>query len=251
MNYQSNIFNKAAIYDMLFFNIKTVLEYSSLDELEEKNPDMYENWKILMSEKFNSSTSMTMKKLYDEYAINYPEYSKIVTITYGKIYINDTHGKVDRILKKISGFDEAIILETFFDVLNNMPDITLVSFNGNKDLQTLVKRFLYKRAELNTIKTLPLIIKKSLSSKPWESSNIDINYVWKFNAYEDNLPTLSILTDFLGLKKNTELLTDSELSKYYWNNIDENVDETIKFVELQSVNNTNLLIQFINEIRNI
>ncbi len=251
MNYQSDIFNKAAIYDMLFFNVKTVLEYPNLDELEKNKPDMYENWKILMTEKFNSSTSTTMAKLYEEYAINYPEYSKIITISYGKIYMNDVAGKVDRILKKITGFDEAIILETFFDVLTNMPDVTLVSFNGNKDLQTLVKRFLYRRAEVNTIKTLPSVLKKALNAKPWESGNIDINYVWKFNSYEINLPALSVMSDFLGLKKNTELMTDQELSKYYWTNIDEKTDETLKFVELQSINNTNLLIQFINEIRNI
>jgi len=251
MNYNSDIFNKAAIYDMLFFNVKTVLEYPDLTELEKNKPDMYENWKILMGEKFNESSTTTMANLYAEYAINYPEYSKIITISYGKIYMNDVQGKVDRILKKITGFDEAIILETFFDVLNNMPNVTLVSFNGNKDIQTLVKRFLYRRAEVNTIKTLPTVVKKALNAKPWESGNIDINYVWKFNAYEANFPAISIMSDFLGLKKNTELMTDSELSRYYWNNIDEKTDETLKFIELQSINNTNLLIQFINEIRNI
>ena len=250
MNYQSDIFNKAAIYNMLFFNVKSVLEYPTLDELQTNKPNMYENWKILMTEKFNSS-STTMAKLYDEFAINYPEYSNIISISYGKIYMNDAQGKVDRILNKITGFGEAIILETFFDVLNNLPDVTLVSFNGNKDIQTLVKRFIYRRTELNTIKTLPLVVKKALNTKPWESGNIDVNYVWKFNAYETNLPTISIMSDFLGLKKNTELMTDSELSRYYWSNIDENTDKTLKFIELQSINNTNLLIQFVNEIRNI
>ena len=250
MNYQNDIFNKAAIYDMLFFNVKSVLEYPTLEDLEKAKPDMYENWKLLMIEKFNSLTT-TMSKLYEEYAINYPEYSKIITITYGKIFMNENAGKVDRILKKITGFNEAIILETFFDVLNTMPDVTLVSFNGNKDIQTLVKRFLYRRAEVNTIKMLPTVIKKALNAKPWESGAVDINYVWKFNAYEGNLPALSIMSDFLGLKKNTDLMSDSEISKYYWCNIEESNDDTLKFVELQSINGTNLLIQFINEIRNI
>lgn len=251
MNYQSDIFNRAAIYDMLFFNVKSVLEYPTLFDLQTSKPEMYDNWLSIISEKYNDS-NLPLEKLYKEYAVNYPEYCRIITITYGKVYMNETAGKMDRVLKKITGENETIILETFFDVLNNMNDnITFCSFNGFKDIQNIVKRFIYRRSEVNTIKIIPLSIKKVLSLKPWESGVIDINSVWKFNCYECGVPELSIISSFLGLKKTVQLMSNNDLSKYYWEKIENFPDDTLKNIELQSINETNILIQFINEIRTL
>lgn len=253
MNYQSDIFNPAAIYNMLFFDLKTVLEHPTLDALQQAKPEMYGNWLDIMREKFNTDNSMSLETLYDEYAINYPEYCRIVTITYAKVYMNETAGKMDRVLKKVTGENEAILLETFFDELNNVSDdnTMLVSFNGNKDIQTLVKRFIYRRSELNTIKTLPKVIKRVIGAKAWETGVIDINNVWKFNNYEYNQPSFSVISDFIGLKKNVDLLSNNGISNYYWNNIETKQDECLKHIELQSMNHTNMLIQFINEVRNL
>jgi hypothetical protein len=249
MNYQNDIFNGAAIYNMLFFNVKTVLEYPTLDLLQTHKPEMYKNWILLMGDKFNN-LNLSMEQLYSEYGILYPEYTKIVCITYGKVFLNETEGKMDRTFKKITGLKESIILETFFDELNGIDTgTTLCSFNGNKDIQLLVKRFIYLRSELSLIKKIPSLIKETLNGKPWENNIVDVNSIWKFNTYESNLPTFSIITDFLQLKRNVEMLSDNDLSKYYWNNIDEHQDETMKFIELQSINNTNMMIQLLNELR--
>lgn len=252
MNFQSDIFNKPSIYNMLFFNIKTVLEYPTLDELAKNKPEMLDNWKILMGEKFNTM-NLSMEALYSTYGINYSEFSKIVCITYGNGFMNDKTGLFDRKLNKIIGNNEALILETFFDVLNNMnsDNMMFCSFNGNKDIQTLIKRYILKKNEINTIKTLPVSIKKVLNLKPWESGIIGVNTTWKFNNYEDNYPSFAIISDFIGLRKNTNLMTDNDLSNYYWDKIEIAPTETFKNIELQSMNITNMLIQFINEIRNI
>lgn len=47
------VFNKASIYDMLFFNIKAVLEHPTLADLQEKNPALCERWKYLSKSKYD------------------------------------------------------------------------------------------------------------------------------------------------------------------------------------------------------
>ena len=44
-------------------------------------------------------------------------------------------------------------------------------------------------------------------------------------------------------------MENNDLSKYYWDNIDDKEKETLDFVALQSATQTNLVIQLINELR--
>jgi hypothetical protein len=113
----------------------------------------------------------------------------------------------------------------------------------------LIKRFLYNRTKPDAVKYLPVILKKALNLKPWESGIIDTVNVWKFNGFEYS--PLMLVADFLDLKKNTDLLTHEELSRHYWMNVGVKPEETLKFIELQSVNQTNLVIQLMNELRQI
>lgn len=253
------VFNASAIYDMLFFNVKAVLIHPTLKELEEKNKPMFNRWNYIAETKYNASVvdEKYAQQIYEKNAVSHPEFNKIVVITYGNLYKDNDSNEVKRYLKKISGHDEANVIEQFMEVLN------VVSSDGSKsdsyptigghniisyDIPLLIKRYIANRNSIS-IKRLPYILKRSLNIKPWETGLMDTVNVWKFNGYDYS--SLMLIADFLGLKKNIDLMTNSELSKYYWENIASKPDETLDFIGKQSATQVNLVIQLLNELRQI
>lgn len=246
------VFNKSNIYEMLFINVKSVLIFQTLNELKEKNKLMYDHWVYISENKFESG-----EKSYQKNAPNYPEFSKIVAISYAKLH--SENGQMKRFLKKIVNIDESILLMEFMEVLDFISKEcmqskpvyfpTLCDYNIiGYDIPFLIKRFIFNKEKLNN-KELPQILKNAMTIKPWESGIIDANSVWKFNGFEYN--TLPLIAEFMGLKKTVDLLSNSNLSEYYWNNIDNNPEETLKFVSLQSATQINLVIQLMNELRQL
>jgi len=259
-----DVFNRSAIYDTLFFNVKGVLQYPTLKELEENNKALYERWNYLLETKYlnipaGQAVDMAAysQKKYEENAVYYPEFSRIVVISYAKLYIED--GKIKRTLKKIANDNEEIVIATFMDELKQVssdssrstPQVfpTLCGYNIiSYDIPMLIKRFIVNREKIND-KQLPYILKRALNIKPWESGLMDMVNVWKFNGY-DIMP-LMLIADFVGLKRTTDVLALPEFSKYYWENIKTSPDKTWEFIGLQSVTHTNLVIQLLNELRQL
>lgn len=259
-----DVFNRGAIYDTLFFNVKAVLQYPTLKELEENNKALFERWDYLLKTKYNNIPEGQMidmiaysQKKYEENAVYYPEFSRIIVISYAKLYIED--GKIKRTLKKVANDNEEIVIATFMDELNQIssdgsrstPPVFPILCGYNiisYDIPMFIKRFIHNRSKLET-KTLPFILKRALNIKPWESGLMDAINVWKFNGF-DNMP-LMLIADFMNLKKTVDLLPLPEFSKYYWENIKKEPDKTWEFVGLQSVTHTNLVIQLMNELRQL
>jgi hypothetical protein len=263
-----DVFNKASIYEMLFFNVKSVLIYSTLKDLEEKNKSLFDSWKDLAFNKHypdkiykdlvGDELRQFEESMYQNNAPNYPEYSRIITITYAMLYMEN--GTLKRSLKKFTGENEHNIIEQFMDILHQLSSDGELSTPKNfpmlcghniisHDIPLLIKRFIINKNKFKTNKELPLILKKSLIMKPWESGIIDTINVWKFNGY-DYMP-LMLISDFMNLKRTVDLLPNNELSKYYWNNVVENPEETLEFISLQSATQTNLVIQLMNELRQL
>lgn len=255
MSLFDDVFNKASIYDTFFFNVNYVLEYPNIKELEKNNINLYNCWLNQPINKYLDSGGV--ESTYNEKAINYPEFVKIVAITYGTIYMDGY--KLKRHFKKIVGDDENVVLNTFINVLS------LISSDGIKstpnyfpilcgyditkiDIPILIKRFLYKKENMES-KTLPYILKRALTLKPWESGVIDVVNVWKFNG--GGGITLETISNYMGLKKTVNLLTPKEISNYYWDNIETKPDDTLEYISLQSATTTNLVIQLMNDLRQI
>jgi hypothetical protein len=199
-----------------------------------------------------------LQSTYSEKAIYYPEFSRIAAITYASLYSDN--GTLKRSFKKIVNEDEYIVIATFMDVLH------LLSSEGvksnpqffpmlcghniiNYDIPMLIKRFVLHRNKFETNKQLPLLLKKSLNAKPWEANVIDTVSVWKFNG-NDYTP-LMLIADYLGLKKTVDLNALPDVSKKYWEMVEVNSTEALEFVSLQSATQTNLVIQLINELRQL
>jgi hypothetical protein len=264
------VFNRAGIYDMFFFNIKTVLEYKDLPSLERENPMLYERWEHLCNWKYvvdyekvytGEMRAEEAKQLtYEKHAVKHPEYCKIVAITYATLKNEDD--KIVRVLKKIVNNDETIVIKQFFDVLR------FLSSNGvsanpqffptlcghdiiGRDIPFLLKRHIMlskKNGSSITDKQIPFMLKRSLDSKPWESGVIiDTANVWKLNGYDRF--SLMMISDFLGLKKTVEVVSHKELSKYYWDNVGSSEKDTLDYIGLQSATQTNLIIQLMNELK--
>lgn len=260
------VFNQASIYDMLFINIKSVLEFPTIKELKENKPHLYEQWESIAKYKYHMDTTnvpgeeagaLVLQDVYLKYAPFYAEYSKIVGITYAKVYSEDN--KLKRKINSIVLDSEKQIIENFQAILHqissaglNSTPPSLPNFCGhnivNYDIPLFIKRFLNYRNDLN-IKFIPVVLKNHLQSKPWDTNVIDTVNIWKFKGKE--YPSLNLITEFMGLKKTTELLTMTELSKYYWDNIKEKPEETLEFIKLQSATQANLTIQLINELRTL
>ena len=112
-----DVFNAQGIHEMLFFNSKTVLIHSSIDELEKENESMYKRWLYLAKNKHSDKYAKNTKAqtVYEQNAINYPEFSRIAAITYAKVYVDN--GTLKRYLKKIVNVDEFVVLSTFLEEL--------------------------------------------------------------------------------------------------------------------------------------
>jgi hypothetical protein len=254
-----DVFNARKLQEMLFFNIKAVLIYPTLNDLEEKNKPLFERWKYLANTKHNANIvdSKYQQEIYQNNAINYPEYCKIVAITYATVYYEKADLK--RYMQKIANENEEITIASFMNVLNQLSSEGVKSnpqyfpiLTGHNiiayDIPLLIKRFLLHRNTLED-KNLPFILKRALGIKPWESGVMDVVNVWKFNGFE--YTSLMLISDYLGLKKTVDLLPNNELSKYYWDNVKEKPKETLEFVSLQSATQTNLVIQLLNLLRQI
>jgi hypothetical protein len=257
------VFNRLSISDMLFFNVKAVLIHPTLDDLKEKNPKMFERWKYLSKSKydceiFNGNVFGDGEvEIYEEKAIYYPEFTRIVAITYAFIQLEKSVPK--RYFKKIVSEDEYVVIANFMDVLHQLsseavqstpPSFPMLCGHNiiNYDIPLLFKRYvLYKDKFLAEEQLLPLILKRTLNAKPWESCVIDTVSVWKFNG-NDYTP-LMLIADHLGLKKTVDLETLSDVSRQYWKTVMDNPEKALDEVALQSATQTNLVIQLINELR--
>lgn len=254
-------FNKSSIYDMFFINVKAVLEFPTLEDLKENKPQMFDRWKCLSKYRFGvdfeSSDELVIRKTFYENAVKFPEFLKIIAITYAKIY--SENGSLKRDFKKISLPNEMDNIQLFMDVLHQIssdgvkssPQYFPIICGHNViayDIPLLIKKHIQHRTEL-TNKQIPLILKIGLDAKPWESTVVDVINIWKFNGYD--YMSLMMISDFMGLKKTQDLLSYDELSKYYWENIKSKPEETIEFIVKQSANQTNIIIQFINEMRQL
>ncbi len=251
------VFKPRGIYDILFFNVKSVLIYSTLFDLEKNNRLLYNHWEYLSKTKYNVTVENTenLQKVYEQNAPYYPEFSKIVAITYATVYYENT---LKRKLERIANHDEFIVLSTFMDELYRLSSEGVTSTPEhfpilcghnikNYDIPLLIKKFIFYRNRFETNKQIPYILKRTLDMKPWDTGVIDTVNVWKFNGYDN--ATLMLISDFMGLKKTVEVLSPDELSRHYWKNYDEKPEDTLDFVSLQSATQTNLVIQLMNELR--
>ena len=262
MGLYSDVFNRAKIYNLLFFNIKTITEKSSFEYLNDNQRLL---WERLSSKQYPNEI---LVDTYRKYGVFYPEFSKIIGLSYGYVSVGED-GNLKRELKQVINMNEGIIIETFFDILNQAAVLAKNPVNGvqpknilcghniiDYDIPFLLKRFMVNKLKGNNFSdkniVIPELIKKALDNKPWESSSvIDTSTVWKFNSYSGGKAPLESIVETLDLKRNVVMLPIEEVSSYYWKNIEIQPQETLKNIGLQALNTVNCVIQLMNEFRRL
>lgn len=256
------IFNKGSIYETLFFNIKAVTKYPNFEKFKEEEPEFSKQWEFIAKTKYNTTTIDEIPELmndcYKNKAVLFPEFSKIVAITYATITVEDNQLK--RNLKKNVDHNEFNVISSFNNLLQKIssdgvksrPEYlpTLCGHNIiTNDIPLYIKRLIYNRNFFEKKENIiPFILKKHLKAKPWDANIIDTINLWKFNGVS-NTP-LSIISEHMGLKKTIKIDEMNDFSLKYWNLVEQGKsDESLKYVGLQSATHTNLSIQILNELR--
>lgn len=258
MSVYDKVFDKNILLDNIFFNVKTVTKHKDADEFKNNEPNLYEEWiNSLYVPDENKNNYVYLNKKYSSECVYIPEYAKIVAITYAYMEIVDN--KLKRNIFHIVDNDESVIIDKFFSFLNqkfidsqeSTPKFLhkLTGHNiTNFDIPFLIKRFLILNANNSHEKILPPLFKMSISSKPWESNIIDTADVYRFGGNKHT--SLSLISEVLGLKKTVTLEKNDVLSEKYWSSF-ENRDVVIKEIVSQSMNITNLVIQYLNQLKNL
>jgi len=247
------VFNPSTVYGSFYLNAKAVLEYKDLETLKKEKPEMFLLWNNI-SDKLYSQT--TPHHSYNINAVNYPEFTKLVCVTYGTLSF-DGEGNLKRNIKQIVNDDEVSVLKSLYDVLNQVSvsekGPKTICGHGVKDyiIPLIVKRYLKNMGEMTEEQTkFPTILKSVLNSKPWNSSKmIDVIDVWRFNGVGRS--SIQLISEFMGLKKNVELMSNQKISEYYWENIGKSPEKTLKNISLQSANELNLVVQLMYKLRKV
>lgn len=155
---------------ILWFDIETAPEVNQSDFNTYPKKRLWENKMI------EKGITTTFERSYMEKASIYPEFAKVVCISY----------LVDNQVKSLIGQDEAMLLLEFNDVLALHQDATLGGFNINEfDIP-----FLRKRMMINDI--LPNKKLRIGNAKPWEVDTVDVFRIRKQASFGCSLDLLSM-----------------------------------------------------------
>ena len=205
------------VEDLAIFDIETVrLE----KELSLDSP-YFTAWAYKKKKEGITDNDKLLETYYKESGL-YPEFSKIVCISVGRI-VGD-----ELITKSYSSHNEKELLESF-----NHDIGLVVGHNRNTKLVGFFSSgfdtpFVQKRMIINGIE--PHDIFDTFDDKPWLiNSNIDISILWKGGSYS-RASLLAIATAF-GLPSPKDELSGDMVGEVYWNDSDNGLERITKYCE--------------------
>ena len=180
---------------ILWFDIETAPEVNGSEFSSYPKKRLWENKMI------EKGITTTFERSYMEKASIYPEFAKVVCISYS----------INNQIKSLIGQDEAILLMQFNEVLAFHQDAVLGGFNINEfDIP-----FLWKRMMINGIKP-----HKKLcigNAKPREIDTIDVFKIRKQTSFGCSLDLLSMT--LLGESPKLEMSWSNVAYCYYADNL--------------------------------
>jgi predicted PolB exonuclease-like 3'-5' exonuclease len=196
--------------DCIFFDIESAPEYKQLPD----TGPVRDSWIYKMKyEKENvESGKTTYEQLYDDKAALYPEFSKVVAITLGKVKDNAIK------LFSIAGHEEDKVLNSFNKVING----SLSQNKGTKLVGFAISQFdipfLLKRCIILGIAPNQLIDINHL--KPWNCDTfiIDLKTLWRGGSATDS--SLINVAIALGLPSPKSDMEGAQVHKIYYSDPD-------------------------------
>ncbi len=209
------MYTKKEIENSLFFDIETASKYPSFKEFEEKEKNLSKLW----AEKYHPSNYKkemeknptiyiyTLDEIYNKYAGLYPEFSKVICISFGLLIKTDKN-TIEKEITNVSSHNEVDLLKDTKLFFNSLKNMNLTGFNiKGFDIPFLCKRFLINGIEL------PELLKIK-GKKPWELTVIDIMDDWKFGSFGNNT-SLDVLCETLGVVSPKDDIQNYQVSEVY------------------------------------
>ncbi|HEY9082020.1 MAG TPA: ribonuclease H-like domain-containing protein [Vicingaceae bacterium] len=223
---------KIRLEKILFLDIETVAQQPNFNSVDERLQKFWEQ-----KAKYIAADE-TPEEAYSRAGI-YAEFGKIVCISVGFITYEGSEKKLR--LKSFYGDDEKLLLEEFFDLLNNyfnQADHLLCAHNGKEfDFP-----YIARRALVNGL-NIPFILDLA-GKKPWEVAHLDTLQLWKFGDYK-NYTSLGLLTAIFNIPTPKDDIDGSMVNQVYWEEKD--VERIKIYCEKDVVALTQLFLRYRNE----
>ena len=210
------VLNKLNLKNVVFFDIETVALY---DELPENSPT-WDAWQYKM-ERDGKSTD-NLPESYKKTAALYPEFSKVVCISIGRIKGNKLN------LKSYSG-EEKELLQNFTDDLNLVTDAIPKTLLCGQAIIGFDVPFLFRRCLVNGIQPHDLL--DVSDKKPWEvlDTMIDTNVLWKGTGF--NGASLIAIANAFGLPSPKDDISGADVGRVFYSEGEAGLNRIITYCE--------------------
>ena len=214
------------IKKVVFFDLETSSQYSSLDEFRLSDPSLFKLWQKrsdYLRDRFEENKNLSDEQLYLEKAGLSPEFSKIICASFGRA---ETAPLLDEALtltmKSYSSDIEKEVLQGIFQVFNKFKGFKFCGHNIKRfDIPTMCKRLLINGFKLPTELQIQ-------DKKPWEIPFIDTAELWSFGAWQESFTSLELLCTVLGIPSSKNGIDGSQVNSAYWGG---RLDEIEKYCE--------------------
>lgn len=228
------MFTSADLQDFIIFDIETVSEYKSLDDLLKHNPGKAELWSKRcewLRKKFDENKELTDEQLYVEKAALQPEFGKIICISIGKMELSGDNTRIS--IKSYDDSSEKELLRQFVGnanaILKKLPAIEYIGFNSSRfDVP-----YITKRCFINDV-NIPIVL-KTFGVKPWESKHKDFCDIWSAGNWKESFASLDLVAQCLNVESSKHKLNSfdemngSQVGATYW--YDNNLKKIIEYCE--------------------
>lgn len=239
------MFTTKEIESLLFIDIETVCNYKTYEEFLKEEPKLASLYDVRMDNFLkDDEKNLTKEERYFKKSSLFPEFSKILTISYGVLRYDPETEKYNKFIKNIIDNDEKRVLQGFVNLLNHATSKNSnIKFCGHNidafDIPFIIKRML--------INGIPLPDKLKLHKyKPWDYPTVDTMKLWKFGSFEwtslDTLCTVMNIPSPKTTEVNNKLISEiyhsgseeslNMIKDYCNNDVDAVMNLVVRFSQL-------------------
>jgi predicted PolB exonuclease-like 3'-5' exonuclease len=193
--------------DLVFLDIETVPQKQRFDELSEPMQKLWVKKSIYLK----NEAELSAEELYKQRAGIYAEFGKIVCISIGVFYL-DNSKKLNFRVKSIYNHDEVLLLKEFCEIIAekfNSKKLRLCAHNGKEfDFPYICRRMILHNIKIPDYLDLA-------GKKPWEVKHIDTMELWKFGDRK-SYSSLELLTTLFDIPTPKDDMDGSMVAHVYY-----------------------------------
>lgn len=236
------MFNKEELEELLFLDIETVCKFKTYEEFLEDNPKLASLFDLRMDTFLkDDEKNLSKEERYFKKSSLFPEFSKILTISYGIIRYDKESDTYKKYVRNIIDKDERVVLSKFVEIVKSATSKNKhLKFCGH-NIDAFDIPFIIKRMLINNIPLPNKLILHKL--KPWEFPTIDTMKFWKFGSFEwTSLDTVCTVMNIPSPK--TEEVNNKVISELYHSDDPEALNKIHKYCNDDVDAVINLMLKF-------